>query len=212
MGGFESILSSLFGGAAGMGGMGGRQRRGGSGYRTSGFAYPPEKGTDLETSVDIEFLESVHGTKRTIRIDNGQRHEDVTIKIPAGTSSGTKMRVAGKGQDGEGGSGDLYVVVNVRPHASYRREGNDIIGPVRLAVSDALLGCSRDVETPSGSKRIKIPAGVSSSTKIRLKGLGFPGRQGSDAGDFYAEVMIEIPKSLSDEQRTIAERMRELGL
>lgn len=199
-GGFDAILSQLFGGAA----MGG-------GGRHAGYGAGPQarKGENIETSVNVGFLEAYEGGQRTLRVGG----QEIFVKIPAGIQSGQKLRVAGKGQPGSGGgpAGDIMIAITVNDHPDFRREGQDIIAPLNLLPSEAFLGCSKEIATPAGPKKLKVPEGVSSSTKLRLKGLGFPSVKGGK-GDFYAEVKISLPPNLSTSQREAVMALKNVGL
>lgn len=200
------IFSRIFG--AGFGGFGGAQGRG-------GFGGGPVKGQDLEYPITISFHDAFSGADRHIsfRTNDGTSRE-LTIKVPAGVREGGKLRVAGKGANSPygGPAGDLYVVVSVAPHPAYSRVGDDIERKISLRLSDALLGCSKDVETMDGTKKVKIPAGVKPGTKIRLKGLGFPLPGKSIRGDFFAVVDYEVPEKLSSKQMDLVRSLAEAGL
>ena len=136
------------------------------------------------------------------------------MKIPAGIDSGARLRLAGKGGAGIGGgpNGDLYLDIVVRPDQKYSREGFDIIMPQQVPFSQACLGGSLDVVTLDGTKRIKVPAGIQSGTKIRLKGLGFQNLGKSGRGDFYVLLQVSVPASLSAEQKKLIEELAKIGL
>ena len=106
----------------------------------------------------------------------------------------------------------MYVVISVAPHPTYSRTGNDIESKISLKLSDALLGCSKDIETLDGSKKIKVPAGVKPGTKIRLKGLGFPQPGKSERGDFYGVVDYDVPEKLSSKQMDLIKSLAVAGL
>lgn len=202
--GFDAsdIFSRIFG--AGFGGGGGRAGFGG-----------PQKGQDLEYPISIGFQEAYTGSERQIsfRLSDGSTR-DFTVRIPAGVRDGGRLRVAGKGGPGHGGgpTGDLFVVVSVAAHPDFVRSGDNIEGKLALKLSEALLGCSKEVNTLDGKKRIKTPAGVKPGTKIRLKDLGFqvPGKK--TRGDFYAVVEYEIPDNFTSQQQQVITALAEAGL
>ena len=199
------IFSRIFGAGFGGGGGGGR----------GGFGGPPPKGQDVEYPITVAFQEAFQGGERQVsfRLSDGSSR-DLTIKIPAGIRDGGKLRVAGKGAGSPygGPAGDLYIVVSVAPHPQYTRQGDDVEGKINLKLSEALLGCSKEVVTLDGAKKIKVPAGVKPGTKIRLKNLGFhiPGKHGR--GDFYAVVEYDVPESLSTKQLELVHSLAETGL
>jgi curved DNA-binding protein len=106
----------------------------------------------------------------------------------------------------------LYVVVTVSSHPHFTRSGSDIDGKLKLKLSEALRGCSKDVDTLDGTKKIKVPASVKPGTKIRLKNLGFPVPGKSVRGDFFAVVEYDVPESLSEHQIVAVEKLAEAGL
>ncbi|GAB4257545.1 MAG: molecular chaperone DnaJ [Deferrisomatales bacterium] len=133
------------------------------------------------------------------------RAERLRVRIPAGVDTGSKVRVAGKGEaGGDGGPpGDLYIKVRVRPDPRFRRQGNDVVTTVRVPLLDALLGATVQVDTLGDPVRMKIPPGTQNGQRFRLKGKGVPGK-----GDLYAEVHVEIPKKLDPEVKTVLEGLR----
>jgi curved DNA-binding protein len=203
---FEDLFGSLFGGAGG-GFPGGGQR-----YQQRA----PEKGQDVEYPLQVGFMEAYNGGERQIsfRLSDGTAR-DLTVKIPAGIREGTKLRVAGRGAPSQNGgaAGDLYVIIQIAAHHQYQRVNDDIETPLKLKISEALLGSEAQVETPQGFKKIKVPAGVAAGTKIRLKGLGFPSTAGSKTrGDLYAIVTLSVPEKLSKQQKEAVEALAAIGL
>lgn len=200
-GGGSSFFSSFFGGAGG-----GRGRAG-------GFSQGPVKGQDVEYPVSIGFLDAYNGVEKPIsfRLNDGTEHS-LTVKIPKGVKSGSKLRVAGRGAPSRQGGqpGDLFIVVNVLDHPEFKRIDDNIEVPLVLKVSEAFLGTSKAVNTPAGEKKIKVPAGVKPGVKVRLKGLGFS--SGGHQGDLYAVVDIEVPKDLNSAQKSAVAAMQEAGL
>lgn len=207
--GFDAsdIFSRIFGGGFGGGGGG----RGGFGGGFGG----PQKGQDLEYPITIGFQEAYTGSERQIsfRVSDGTTR-DLTVRIPAGVRDGGKLRLAGKGGGSHTGGppGDLYVVVSVAPHPNFLRVGENVEGKLPLKLSEALLGCSKEVSTLDGNKRIKVPAGVKPGTKIRLKDLGFPTPGKKHRGDFYAVVEYEIPENFTTQQQQVISALAEAGL
>lgn len=201
----HDIFSRIFGAGFGGPGFGGR----------SGFGGPPPRGQDIEYPLTISFQEAYKGAERHLNFslsDGSSR--DLTIKIPAGVGDGGKLRIAGKGAAGPmgGAPGDLFVVISVAQHPVYTRSGNDIDGKLKLKLSEALKGCSKEVETLEGPKRIKVPSGVKPGTKIRLRNLGFPVPGKTLRGDFFAVIEYEVPENLSPNQLMAIEHLAEVGL
>ncbi len=203
------IFSTIFGGGG---------RRGAGGFYGAGGGRGfggPQKGQDVEYPLEVGFMEAYKGGERHISFrlsDNTER--SFTMRIPAGVTDGMRLRVAGKGAPSHtgGAPGDLHIVVTLGAHPDFKLVGDDIETKVTLKVSEAFLGTSKEVHTPEGSKKIKIPAGVTAGTKIRLKGLGFPKRSGGH-GDLYAVVeFAPAPKKLSKEQLKAVESLASAGL
>jgi curved DNA-binding protein len=201
------IFSSLFGGGGGFHRAGGGPQHGPGG--------PAPKGQDIEYALTLGFMEAFQGGERNVsfRTSDGQSH-DITVKIPPGIGADQKLRVTGKGaQSPYGGpTGDLYLKISIADHPDFVMDGHDVNTSVQLKISQAILGGSHDVKTPTdGTKRIKIPAGVKPGTKIRLKGLGAP-RKSNKRGDLYATVEIVIPTELTEQQRRVIDELSALDL
>ncbi len=201
LGGRGSFFSSFFGGGGG-GNYGGR----------GGFG--PQKGQDVEYPLTIGFLEAYQGVERKIAfsLSDGTERE-LTVRIPKGVKAGSKLRISGRGAASRSGGqpGDLFVIVQVAQHPDFKRVENDIEVSLPLKISEAFLGCSKDVQTPEGTKKLKVPPGVRAGTKIRLKGLGFADAHGQP-GDLFAVVDLDIPRELSQEQKRAIETLAETGL
>jgi len=137
--------------------------------------------------------------------------ETTQVGIPAGVGEGSRVRVAGKGEAGAGGgpAGDLYVVIRVRPHPVFRREGMNLICEAPLTLDEAALGTEIRVRTLDGLATMKIPAGTRSGQRFRLRGKGAP-RPGKTAkGDLFVDVQIVPPKDLDDESRDLLRQFAE---
>lgn len=198
-GGFASPFEDILGQATGRRGRGRARRRA-----------APQRGQDLQQRVNLSFEQAVRGAALEIDVvqPDGQR-QTLDVKIPAGVAEGQRIRVKGKGHPGAGGGspGDLYLVVSVRPHRYFRRQGMDLDIDVPLTIAEASLGTKVDVPTLDGLVTVTVPAGTSSGSKLRLAGRGVKPSQGA-AGDLYAVVRIVAVKSADDEQ---ARLLRELA-
>lgn len=139
--------------------------------------------------------------------------ETIKVRIPAGIPDGGTVRIPGKGNEGYDGSepGDLYVQVRVAPDPVFRRRGNDLEMILPLTPWEAALGAKVEVPTPDGPVKLKIPPGTSSGTKMRLGGKGVPSIRGGTRGDLYVELQVVVPKTLTDEQRRLYEKLAEVG-
>lgn len=141
-----------------------------------------------------------------------ERTSKIKIKIPAGVDTGARLRSVGNGEAGlrGGPSGDLYVVLHVKPHEIFQREGDDLICEVPISFVQAALGVEIEVPTLTGSTQIRIPAGTQSSTTFRLKGKGIKNVQGYGFGDLLAKVIVEVPHKLNSAQRAKLEEFAAL--
>ncbi len=199
-GSFSDFFNAIFGGMSG-----------GNPRRSAGPAYSYEPSIpgsrDIEHELEITLAEAYSGTSRIINKD-GRRLE---VKIPAGASTGTKVRLRNEGTRGLGGAGDLYLKVKVAADNRFERDGDDLYTDVPVDLYTALLGGEVRVPTLSGDVKLKIPAGAQNGQKMRLRGKGMPNlRKKSEYGDLYARLSVQLPKKLSPEQRRLVEQLREL--
>lgn len=194
----EEMIGNIFGGGF---------RSGGFGTNQNPFAQANRKGQDIEQNVKITLREAYEGAQRVLSKDGRQ----VTINIPAGANNGTKVRVKGEGHQGLGETGDLYLVVQVDETGSiFKREGDDLHVDFEVDCFTAMLGGTADIPTMNGNLKLKIPAGSQAGRKFRLTGKGMPIlRKKEQFGDLFAHLVITVPTSLSDEQRQLAERLRD---
>lgn len=134
-----------------------------------------------------------------------KKKKSLDLNIPGGISSGTKLRVDGGGNAGQRGGppGDLYVVIQVRNHAKFDREGDDLYSEETISIVEALLGVQLDVKTIEGTATLRIPEGTQPGTRFRLKSKGIKHLKGFGRGDQYVKVSVNIPKKLSKQQREI---------
>ncbi|MBI2083977.1 MAG: J domain-containing protein [Deltaproteobacteria bacterium] len=182
------ILGDFFGG-----GLGGRGRR---------RAEPA--GRDIQSSIDITFLESVKGSERVIHSPH-RTGEKLRVKIPAGIKDGGKIRLAGKGEEG----GDLYIKVNVIPDKEFWREDDDLYIEVPITIFEAALGTTVHVPTFDGAVNLKIPAGTSSGQKFRISGKGVTHLGKGGSGDLYLLVKAVVPPDLDQESKELLKKIQE---
>ena len=133
------------------------------------------------------------------------------VNIPAGVSTGTRLRLSNEGQPGpnNGPSGDLYVFIKVKEHPIFERQEDDLHCTVPVNVAQAALGTELDLLTFDGLQSIKVPEGTQSASRIRLRGLGVPHLQGSGRGDLFVNVEVRTPAKLTREQKKLFEQLRE---
>jgi curved DNA-binding protein len=198
---FSDFFKTFFGGGGSSGG--GRQR--------AGRATRVQKGRDIEHEVDLTLEEAFHGTTRRMSIKEGGHARSVDVRIPVGVKDGSRVRAAGEGESGANGgvAGDLYLRVRIRPHAMFERKADDLHSRVAVPVTTAVLGGEAQVPTISGAVRLKIPESTQNGQVFRLKGHGMPAvGKPDDRGDLYATVDVQLPRSLTKEQREHYEALR----
>jgi len=144
----------------------------------------------------------------------GQREKAVKIqlRIPAGVDTGARLRSSGNGEAGSRGgpSGDLYVVLHVKSHEIFQREGDDLICDVPISFVQATLGAEIEVPTLQGKAQIKVPSGTQNGTVFRIKGRGIKNVQGYGQGDLHVRVAVEVPTHLNAAQKTKLQEFAEL--
>ena len=201
-GGGDDLFSRLFGGAFGRGDARGGFRRG------------PQKGGDHEMELTVTFRDAAQGAEKQIAFRRGGQREELRVKIPAGVDNGSKIRITGKGAQGEGGGqpGDLFLIIHVLPDPVFTRDGGDLFVDRVIPFSAACQGISLDVPTLEGDKRIKVPAGIQPGTKIRLKGCGIKTIGSNAKGDLYVKIGVHIPETLNSEQKKLVEELAKGGL
>ncbi len=129
----------------------------------------------------------------------------IEVKIPAGVDTGSHLRIRGEGEAGTTGRGDLYVIIEVRPHSVFQRHNNDILTGITISLTKAILGAEVEVSTIDGKVSMKIPPGTQSGKIFRLRGKGIPDIHGRGTGDGLVKVNVEIPTRLTPEQRKLIE-------
>ena len=137
----------------------------------------------------------------------------LTVKIPAGVETGTRLKLAGEGEAGVRGGppGDLYVVVVVKEHPLFTRHGDDIYCEVPVSFSQAALGAQIEIPTISGRATLKIPPGTQTGAEFRMRGKGFPNVRGYGQGDLLARIFVEVPDASVGQAARPAGTVRETG-
>jgi molecular chaperone DnaJ len=136
----------------------------------------------------------------------------IDVNIPPGVDTGIRVRVPGEGEPGDPGAGrgDLFVVIRVREHALFQREGNQLICQVPITVSQAALGAEIDVPTLDGAIKHQLPRGVQSGEVIRVSGRGMPNIRGGRKGDLLVQVVVETPRTLTKRQEELFRELAEI--
>lgn len=139
--------------------------------------------------------------------------QHVKVHIPAGVDSGMRLKMSGYGDAGQGGGppGDLYVFIDVEPHEIFEREGNDVIINFPISITEAALGCKKEIPSlDSHSCRVTIPEGTQSGKVFRVKGEGFPNVHGRGKGDLLVRVVVETPTHLNERQKELLHKFSKL--
>jgi curved DNA-binding protein len=174
--------------------------------RTGGSRSRARKGRDIEHEIDLTLEDAYQGTMRRLSMQQPDGHtRTVDVRIPAGVTDGSRVRVPGEGEQGAGGAsgGDLFLRVRLLPHTVFERKGRDLYTKVAVPVTTVVLGGEADVQTISGRPaRLRIPALTQNGQVFRVKGYGMPTTgKSDDKGDLYARVEAELPTQLSAEER-----------
>ena len=196
---FSDFFKTFFGG-------GGADARG-----RTGRAPRSQKGRDIEHEVELTLEEAYHGAMRRISIKSGGHARSVDVRIPPGVKDGSRVRAAGEGESGSNGgtSGDLFLRVHIRPHPVFERKGDDLHTKVQVPVTTAVLGGEAQVPTITGTVRLKVPETTQPGQVFRLKGHGMPVVGKGDArGDLYATIDVQLPRTLTKDQRQHYEALR----
>ena len=141
-----------------------------------------------------------------------EKEKSLEIKIPAGVETGSRLRVTGEGEAGEGGgpAGDLFVVIHVKEHEIFERQGANLYSAVPITFAQAALGAELKVRTLDGEEELKVPAGTQTGTIFRVKSQGMPALGGRGRGDLFVAVTLITPKNLTKEQRKLLEQLAEV--
>lgn len=211
MAGFSDFFESLFGGAKGSGFAGAENIFDSLSGFSGGRSRPDHSGQSHEAEITISLEDAFLGANKTITLttQNGDlSRKSYQVKIPPGSIEGTTIRLAGQGSPGVGAgkSGDLLLKVHVAPHSRFRVDGRDLIAFTAITPWEACLGSQIDVPLLDGRIKLKIPAGSQNGNRLRLKGKGFPKKDG-EPGDCYVELQIVVPTSLNENERELMQKL-----
>lgn len=188
--GFSDFFESLFGGSAGR-----RPQRG-----------PSRRGADVSARLQIDLETAFAGGAQRVSLSRGGEQKSLDVKIPAGIQNGQTIRLAGQGEPGAAGAGDLLLEIEIPPHSRYQLDGRDVLLHLPIAPWEAALGATIEVPTLAGPVGLRIPEGSATGKKLRLKGRGMPGPK---VGDQYVILEIQTPPASDEAQRRFYEQMRE---
>jgi molecular chaperone DnaJ len=154
----------------------------------------PRKGSDIESEVTISFKDSIFGKDMDLRLTpQGSNAQTLTVRIPAGISNGGKIRVKGRGNPGEAGPGDLFLLIKVVPHPIFSREGENLRLTIPVTFTEAALGGDISVPTIDGEEvKVRLAPGTVNGKTLRVKGRGV--RKGVNAGDLLVTIDVQVPQ------------------
>jgi len=173
------------------------------------------KGSDLLYELPLTLQDVLHGTTKTVALEQGKQQKKINVKIPKGMVNGKKLRLAGKGQSSPygGPSGDLYIQAKVLDDPLFSVVGHDLYIDREVKLTEVLLGTKIEIPTVDGKNlKLKIPVGTQHQTKMRLKGYGLPEMKKGHRGDLYARILVKTPKRLNKKQKSLVEELSETGL
>jgi curved DNA-binding protein len=173
------------------------------GFRTSRGRTRPRRGQSLEYPVEVTLEEAYQGTTRTLSFADGKRLE---VKVPPGVRAGSRVRLAGKGVQG----GDLYLVISVKPHRLFERQGDNLYVKVAVPLVVAMLGGEVEVPTLKSKLALKIPPETQNGRIFRLAGQGMPHLGNSSRGDLLAKVNVVLPTNLTQQEKELFKQLGQL--
>lgn len=202
---FGDIFEQLFGSTGPFGRRGSQPRPGPGDYAQTRTARPSD--LNVEYPVTIDFTDAAFGTKVPIKLNRGGTIESIDIKVPAGVKDGQRVRIKGRGSQQGSAVGDLVLIVSVREHPYFKRDGLDVVLELPISMYEAVLGTRVDVPTLEGRVTMTVPPGASGGQKLRIKGQGIT--KGTERGDQYVMLKVVVPKNLDEEDRKTIQRLRE---
>lgn len=173
----------------------------------------PIKGENVETEINTTIQEAFYGLDKKLSIRSTEgKGKTITITIPEGIQDGEKIRLIGQGKEGKNGgkNGDLFIKINIEPDKKFKLKGCDLYTDLLLTPWEAALGTRTSIQTIDDETNVYIPQGVQSGEKIRIHGKGYKIGNGK-RGDLVAEVKVMVPKVLTDEEKSIFEKLNKIS-
>jgi curved DNA-binding protein len=196
----------------------------------SRYGFPPEaqgmprgmgsrKGSDIEGDLLVTLEEAMQGTVRPISMQIVNRTtgtvetQTFQVRIPPGATDGRRIRVPGQGEPGTGGAaaGDLYLRIRHAAHPNFTTRDADLIHEVDIAPWEAVLGGELQVPTLDGAIKLRIPAGSENGQQLRARGRGLPKGKTGERGDFFVQLNVCLPDTLTDAERSLWEQLRDIS-
>jgi len=205
--GFSDFFETYFSGR--------REGFGASRHRAGGHhAGVAQRGQDVEADILVSLEEALHGSLRQVTLrrpaerGEAERTNTYQVRIPAGVREGQRIRLGGQGEPGFGGApaGDLYLRVRLARHPDFSVQEADLHYDLELAPWEAVLGVQATIPALDGTTSLRVPPGTTSGSQLRMRGLGLP-REGGGRGDLYATVRVQIPTTISDDERALWEQL-----
>lgn len=209
--GIGDIFGSFFGG-----------QRGRTSYRSSNWGPQVNtKGEDVNYSMEVGFDDALRGLETVVTvpkniIDNGvirRATERIKVKIPAGVSNGSRIRLTGKGEPSQSGgkNGDLYILTKVSTHPYIERKGDNLYIDLPLTLGELSLGTRVELETFEGVTKVTIPPGTQNGQRLRLNGKGAPQMKGTGKGDLFVAVSLKLPERIDEKSKDLIREFERLN-
>jgi curved DNA-binding protein len=197
---FSDFFETLFGG---MGGMGSAEAETGRRGRTAGR---PSRATESETELALPLEDMHRGTIRKLTVRLGTAEKTIDIRIPPGAREDSRIRIPAGGPNG----GDLYVRLRQQPHSRFTVKGDDTEVDVPITPWEAALGATVPVPTLDGTAEVRVPPGIASGQRLRLRGQGLNIR-GGGRGDHFARLKIVLPKELTEAEKRLFQELSKVS-
>lgn len=177
------------------------------------------RGSDIEGDILVSLEEAMHGSVRSISLQMADPRSGKVethtfqVRIPPGVTDGKRIRIPGQGEPGGGGgeAGDLYLRVRHAAHPDFSTQGADVFHELAIAPWEAVLGTDLAVPTLDGLIKLRIPPGSENGQQLRVRGRGLPKGKSGGRGDFHAVLSVELPETITAEERALWEKLRDVS-